>query len=52
LFFFFFVKINKIEEALAKLTTRWRGSIQINKVRNANGNITTGTEEIQRIIWS
>ena len=29
-----------------------RDSIQINKIRNENGNITTETEEIQKIIRS
>jgi hypothetical protein len=43
----FFEKINKIDKSLARLT---RGhSIQINKIRNEKGDITTEIEEIQKI---
>jgi hypothetical protein len=42
----FFEKINKIGKTLAKLTKGTRGSIQINKIRNEKGDITTETEEI------
>jgi hypothetical protein len=35
---------------LAKLTKRPRGSIQINKIRIQNGDITTEREKIQKII--
>jgi hypothetical protein len=42
----FFEKINKIDKPLAKLTRGHRNSIQINKIRNKNGYITTETEEI------
>jgi len=37
---------------LAELRKRHRNSIQINKIRNENGDIATETEEIQRIISS
>jgi hypothetical protein len=33
----FFEKINKIDNPLARLTTGYRDSIQINKIRNENG---------------
>jgi hypothetical protein len=45
----FFGKIIKIEKLLAKLTTRKREKTQINKIRDEKGNITTNTNEIQRI---
>jgi hypothetical protein len=48
----FFEKINKIYEPLAKLNRGHRDSIQINKIRNEKGDITTATEEIQNIIRS
>ena len=48
----FFEKINKIDKPLSKLTKRQRENIQINKIRNEKGDITTDTEEIQRIIRS
>jgi hypothetical protein len=44
----FFERINKIAKYLAKLTKGPRGSIQINKIRNEKGDITTEMEEIQR----
>lgn len=40
-------KINKIDKPLPKLTKRQR-HIQINKIRNENGDKTTETEEIQK----
>ena len=43
-------KINKIDKPLAKLIKRQRENTQINKIRNEKGDITTDTEEIQRII--
>ena len=46
----FFEKINKIDRPLARLTKGQRESIQINKIRNEKGDITTETEEIQKII--
>jgi len=48
----FFAKINKIGKPLAKLTERQRDSIQINKIRNEMGVMTTDTEEFQRILRS
>ncbi|XP_076422449.1 membrane-associated guanylate kinase, WW and PDZ domain-containing protein 2 isoform X12 [Peromyscus maniculatus bairdii] len=48
----FFEKINKIDKPLSKLTKRQRERIQINKIRNEKGDITTDIEEIQRIIRS
>ena len=44
----FFEKINKINKHLAKLTRGHRDSIQINKIRNEKGDITTETEEIKK----
>ncbi|KAL6031715.1 hypothetical protein STEG23_031925 [Scotinomys teguina] len=46
----FFEKINKIDKLLSRLTKRHRESIQINKIRNEIGDITTDNEKIQRII--
>ncbi|KAL6090741.1 hypothetical protein STEG23_013618 [Scotinomys teguina] len=48
----FFEKINKIDKPLSRLTKMQRDSIQINKIRNEIGDITTDNEEIQRIIRS
>ncbi|KAL6073377.1 hypothetical protein STEG23_013708 [Scotinomys teguina] len=48
----FFEKINKIDKPLSRLTKMQRESIQINKIRNETGDITTDNEEIQRIIRS
>jgi len=45
-------KINKIDKALVKLTKEHRGSIQIHKIRNEKGDITTEMEEIPTIIRS
>jgi hypothetical protein len=44
----FFDRVNKIEE----LTKVPKGSIQISKIRNEIGDMTTETEEIQKIIRS
>jgi hypothetical protein len=46
----FFEKINKIDKSLARLTREHRDSILINKIRNEKGDITTESEEIQKII--
>jgi hypothetical protein len=46
----FFEKINMIDNSFAKLTKRNIEAIQINKIRNENGDVTTNSEEIQRII--
>jgi hypothetical protein len=48
----FFEKINKIDKPLARLPRGHRDSIQINKIRNEKGDITTETEEILKIIRS
>ena len=37
-----------IDKPFARLTTGHRDSIQINKIRNEKGDITTETEEIQK----
>lgn len=41
-----FEEINKINKSLSKLTKRQRQKIQINKIRDKKGDITTDTEEI------
>jgi hypothetical protein len=41
----FFVKINKIDKPLARLTRVHRDSILINNNRNEKGDITTDPEE-------
>jgi hypothetical protein len=46
----FFEKINKIDRTLANLTKMRREKTQISKIRNAKGEITTNTTEIQKII--
>ena len=46
----FFERINKIDEPLARLMKKQREKNQINKIRNENGEITTDNTEIQRII--
>ena len=46
----FFEKINKIDKPLARRITKKREGMQINKIRNEKGEITTDTAEIQRII--
>jgi hypothetical protein len=48
----FFEKINNKDKPLAKLTRGNSDSIQINKIRNEKGDITTESEEIQEIIRS
>ena len=45
-----FEKINKIDKPLARLIKRKREKNQINKIRKENGEITTASTEIQRII--
>ena len=45
----FFEKVNKIDKPLARLIKKQREN-QINKIRNENGEITTDSPEIQRII--
>jgi hypothetical protein len=46
----FFEKIKKIDRPLANLTKGMREKNQINKIRNAKGEIPTNTKEIQGII--
>jgi DNA repair protein RadC len=46
----FFEKINKTDRTLANLTKMRTEKIQINKIRNIKGEITTNTTEIQEII--
>ena len=48
----FLEKYNKINKPLSKLIKRQRENLQINRIRNEKGDITTDTEEIQRIIRS
>ena len=45
----FFEKINKIDKTLARLIKKQTEKNQINKIRNANGEITTDNTEIQKI---
>ena len=44
------LKRNKIDKPLARLIKKQKEKIQINKIRNENGEITTDNTEIQRII--
>jgi hypothetical protein len=46
----FFEKINKIDRPMANLTKMKREKTKISKIRNAKGEITTNTTEIQGII--
>ena len=46
----FFEKINKIDEPLARLIKGKREKNQINKIRNEKGEVTTDNVEIQRSI--
>ena len=46
----FFEKINKIDKPLARFIKKKREKTQINRSRNAKGEVTTDTAEIQRII--
>jgi vacuolar-type H+-ATPase subunit I/STV1 len=41
-------KIRKIDKPLARLTRGHRDNIEINKIRNENGDLTTETEEIKK----
>jgi hypothetical protein len=41
----FFEKISKIDKPLTRLISRHRDSIQINKIRNEKGDITTESEK-------
>ena len=42
----FFEKINKVDKTLARLIKKKRERIQINKIRNEKGEVTTDTAEI------
>ena len=46
----FFEKINKIDKPLARLIKIIREKTQITRLRNEKGEVTTDTEEIQRIM--
>ena len=46
----FFEKINKIDEPLARLIKEKREKNQVNKIRNEKGEVKTDNAEIQRII--
>nr|KAF6392659.1 hypothetical protein mPipKuh1_007844 [Pipistrellus kuhlii] len=46
----FFERINKIDEPLARLTKKQRERTQINKIRKERDEITTDPTEIQRIV--
>ena len=45
-----FEMINKIDNPLARLIKQKSESVQINKIRNEKGEVTTDTTEIQRIM--
>ena len=45
-----FEKIKKIDKPLSRLIKKKRERIQINRIRNERGEITTDTTEIQRIV--
>ena len=46
----FFEKISKIDKPLARLIKKQKEKTQINRIRNENGEVTTDTAEIQRIM--
>ena len=46
----FFEKINKIDKPLARLMKEEREKNQIDKIRSENGEVTTDSAEIQRIV--
>ena len=46
----FFEKINKIDEALARLIKRKREKTQLKRIRNEKGEVITNTAEMQRIM--
>ena len=46
----FFEKINKIDEPLARLIKGKREKNQINKIRNEKGEVTTDNAKTQRIV--
>ena len=46
----FFEKINKIDKPSARLIKKKREKAQINNIRNEEGEVTTDTAEIQRLM--
>ena len=46
----FFEKINKIDQPLARIIKEKREKTQINRIRNEKGEVTTDTAEIQTIM--
>ena len=46
----FFEKINKIDKPLARLIKKKREKTQINRIRNEEGEVTTDTAEIKKIM--
>ena len=46
----FFEKINKSDKPLSRLIKKKRERIQINRIKNERGEITTDTTEIQRFV--
>ena len=46
----FFEKINKIDNPLARLIKKKRDKNQISKIRNEKGEVTTDNAELQRIM--
>ena len=46
----FFERISKIDKQLARLIKKQREKNQINKIRSKNGEITTDSTEIRRIM--
>ena len=46
----FFEKINKIDQPLARLIKKKREKTQNNRIRNEKGEVTTDTTEVQKII--
>ena len=46
----FFEKLNKIDKPLARLIKKKREKIQVSRIRNEKGEVTTDTAEIQRIM--
>ena len=46
----FFKKTDKIDKPLARLIKKKREKTQINRIRNEKREVTTDTEEIQRIM--
>ena len=45
-----FEKINKIDKPLDRFIKQKREKTQINRIRSEEGEVTTGTAEIQRIM--